>query len=221
MQGGSASGRARPGRWAAQAFAEGGIESFNVGGVDHPRAALRAAAERFDLRGSTGHNATLHPDHTPSDRVLDHLRNSKGVPDPQAGAAGLASGKRIPKGFADGAGVGAKPVGTDQQRTSGRTTADAAQQAADQSQVPLFTDLPGQPQSVPTLIASAIQLIWPCCLTRISSAWTCPNPVVAQPRILARPGLATLLAQTRPPPSARQSQRRPRWLARDSHAPSA
>ena len=37
-----------------QALAEGGIEPFDVSGVDHASAALRAAAELFDLRCRAG-----------------------------------------------------------------------------------------------------------------------------------------------------------------------
>src|SRR5713226_6931380 len=77
----------------SQALAEGGIEPFNVGGVDHAVAALRAAAELFDLRGRAGQNAALDTDHAPLNVVLDNLSNIEGFPGAQAGAAGLASGE--------------------------------------------------------------------------------------------------------------------------------
>src|SRR4029453_11251060 len=63
-----------------QALAEGGIEPFNVGSIEHARAALRAAAELFDLRGGAGDDTTLNTDHAPLDRVLDDLGNMKHLP---------------------------------------------------------------------------------------------------------------------------------------------
>lgn len=70
-------GAPRPGPAPAgqrrQALTAGGIEPFTVGGVEHAVAALRAAAALCDLRGRAGHNAPLHTDHAPLDRVLDDL----------------------------------------------------------------------------------------------------------------------------------------------------
>src|SRR5215831_14219547 len=135
-----------PARKGGEALAKGGIKSFNVGGIEHPWAALGAATELFALCRCASHKAPLDPGDTPLDVVLDDLGNLEGFPTLPARPAGLPGRERVPKGFPDGAGVSAKPSGTDQQRAPGRTAADAAQQAADQSQIPLFADLPGQPQ---------------------------------------------------------------------------
>jgi hypothetical protein len=78
--------------------------------------------------------------------MLDDLGNGQRFPALPAGAAALTGGLGIAKGFADGAGISPKPVGADQQRTPSGTAADAAQQAAEQSQVPLLTALPSPPQ---------------------------------------------------------------------------
>src|SRR5262249_62144518 len=82
-----------------QALTEGGIESFNVSGVDHARAALRAAAELFDLRGRASENAALNTDHMPLNIVLDDLRNMKDFPALQARTAWLPCVQRSTEGI--------------------------------------------------------------------------------------------------------------------------
>ncbi len=68
-----------------EAFAEGGVEPFNVGGVEHAGAALRAAAHLFDLRRRARQNAALDADHLPLHVVLDDLRKIAVVPEAQGG----------------------------------------------------------------------------------------------------------------------------------------
>ena len=52
-------------RQRGESLAEGGVEPFNVGGVDHAGTALRAAAQLIDLRRCAGENAALDAGHTP------------------------------------------------------------------------------------------------------------------------------------------------------------
>src|SRR5712692_1497682 len=115
----------------SQAFAEGGVEPFNVGGVDYP-VPLRAAANLFDLRGGAGQDSALGADHTPLNIGLDDLSNIEEFPRPQVGPAGFTRGERSAKGFPDRAGVGPKPLRAEQQRGTGGTPTDPRQQAPDQ-----------------------------------------------------------------------------------------
>src|SRR4029453_15557579 len=63
LQRGGASGQGpAPASKRGQALAEGGVESFNGGGVDYALAPLRAAAPLFDLSCGAGHNAPLGTD---------------------------------------------------------------------------------------------------------------------------------------------------------------
>ncbi len=72
-------------RQRGQALAEGGVEPFNVGGVEHAGTALRAAAQLFDLRRCAGQNAALDAGHTPLHIVLDDLSDIEAFPGAQGG----------------------------------------------------------------------------------------------------------------------------------------
>ena len=93
-------------RQRGQALAEGGVEPFNVGGVEHAGTALRAVAQLFDLRRRASQNAALDADHTPLHVVLADLGDMEVFPGAQVGPARLAYGERIAKGFSDRTGVG-------------------------------------------------------------------------------------------------------------------
>ena len=79
-------------RQRGQALAEGGVEPFNVGGVEHAGTALRAAAQLFDLRRRAGQNAALDADHPPLHVVLDDLGDMEVSPGAQVGPTRFAVG---------------------------------------------------------------------------------------------------------------------------------
>ena len=56
-----------------QALAEGGVEPFNVGSVEHAGTALRAAAQLFDSRRRASQNMVLDANPAALNIVLDDL----------------------------------------------------------------------------------------------------------------------------------------------------
>src|SRR5262249_38641611 len=67
-------------RQRGQTPAEGGVEPFNVGGIDHASPARPAAANLFDLPGGASPNTALHADHPPLHGDIDHRRNREEFP---------------------------------------------------------------------------------------------------------------------------------------------
>src|SRR5882724_2639741 len=143
---GAASQGPAPAGEGRQALAEGSIKPFNVGGVDHAGAALRAAPELLDLSRPASENTALDTHDAAVGVMLDDLRNLEGFPVPPARPTRLACRKRITKGFPEGTGVGPKSIRAEQQRGTSGTPTDPRQEGPHQPQVPLLTDLPGQPQ---------------------------------------------------------------------------
>src|SRR5262249_56305650 len=66
-------------RQRGQTLAEGGVEPFNVGGIDHASPARPAAANLFYLPRGAHPKAALDADHPPLHVVLDDPRNSTEV----------------------------------------------------------------------------------------------------------------------------------------------
>ena len=85
-------------RERGQPLAEGGIEAFNIGSVDHT-VALREASELLDLCGRASKNAAHDTNHVSVGVVLDDLGNMDVFPGTQTGTTSLAGGERITKGF--------------------------------------------------------------------------------------------------------------------------
>ena len=94
-------------------------------------------------------------------------------------------------------------------------------QPPDQRHVALFADLTGQPQPGPDHHGQRHPDDAPCVFTRISSACTCPRSRGCSTRCSCTAWPWWPHAPTTPRPSARQTQKRRRWLAGDSRGPAA
>src|SRR4029453_14133837 len=138
---------APPRRWR-QAFPECRIQPFDICRVDHP-IALRATPDRLHACRCAIHNAAFGRDQPSPLVTLDDLGDEDLAPWSQSGPSALARIHRITKGLPNGTDVGHQAIGAEQQWTVRGTAPNALDQAPDQRQITLLTDLAAQPQAPP------------------------------------------------------------------------
>ena len=129
-----------------QTFTERRVEPLDVGRIDAP-VALRAPSECLDACRRAIDNAAFGLDHPSLLVALDNLRDQDSAPRTQPGPAPRARVHGIAKGFPNSPDVGHQAIGTDQQRTMGRTAPHAFDQSSDQRHVTLLADFTAQPQA--------------------------------------------------------------------------
>ena len=134
---------ARTPRQPGQTLPEGGIEPFDVSGVDDP-AARGLFQQPGDHAFTPLHDAALDAQ-LPGGALLDDLHDSDVGPGDQAGTAAFFSLKGGPKGAPEGLDIAGQPVHRQQQVAAQRNLADLVGQFLDQIQVALGTNGPAQP----------------------------------------------------------------------------
>src|SRR4029453_3862606 len=132
-------------RQRREVFSEARVQPFDVRGVEHP-VSLRAALERLHPCRRAIDNTAFGRDDPPPLVVLDDLGNAEMAPwtDPWPSPRARMHGSA--KGFPQSPDVGHQALGTDQEGPRGRTAPYPRDQAPEQGQVTLLTDLAAQPQ---------------------------------------------------------------------------
>jgi hypothetical protein len=92
------------------------------------------------------HNAALDLDYSPSLVAHNHLCDEEPFPGAQPWTPARACVHRVAEGLAQGPDIGTQPIGTKQDCASQGTCAHLFDQASDQGQVTVFTDLASEPQ---------------------------------------------------------------------------
>jgi hypothetical protein len=125
---------------------EGGIQSLDVGSVDHA-GALGLLDQGFDLSLRALHHATGHPYHASSRILFDNLGDVNTIPWPQTGPSRPAIAHRLSEDTLNGPDVGLVSVNTEQQRATQSTVAHSPDQLGDQIRTPGRAEGTAQPKS--------------------------------------------------------------------------
>ena len=129
-----------------QAFPEGRVEPFDVGGVDHS-VPVRATPKRLDPCWGTLHDAPLDIDNPLLRIALDDLRDADVAPGTQPGTSLGPRTLWRTKCLPNRSDVGDEPIGTAQQGAVDRTAAHPLDELTDQWHVAMFTDPAREPQA--------------------------------------------------------------------------
>src|SRR5215475_12999613 len=143
---GVAGQRPAPERQGCEAFPERRVQPLNVRGIDHP-VPLRPASECLHTGRRALDYAAFGRDHPPPLVALDDLGDEDLAPGTQPWSSALPRVYGIAKGLANGSDVGHQAIGAEQQRTVRGTAPHALDQAPDQRQITLLTDLTAEPQT--------------------------------------------------------------------------
>src|SRR5215510_5421629 len=136
---------ATPRQWR-KACPECRVQPFDICRVDHP-IALRATPDRLHTCRCALHNAAFGRNQPSPLVTLDDLGDEDMAPWSPPGPSALARIYRITKGLPNGTDVGHQAIGAAQQWTVRGTAPHALDQAPDQRQITLLTDLNAEPQA--------------------------------------------------------------------------
>ena len=158
-----------------QPLTERRVQPLDVGRIDHP-VALRAAPERLDACRRAIHNAAFDLDHAPLLVALDDLGDADIAPRTQPGPSAVPCAARDRERSPEWRGCRTpshryRPTGGAGPHSA--RTRSISRRISGMSRCSLTS--PASHKRVLTIMASAIQTMPPCFLTRISSACTCPR----------------------------------------------
>src|SRR6266403_2275154 len=127
-------------------LAKGGIEPFDVGGVDDT-VALRATPERLDARGRTRNNAPLNGDDALLLIAFHDLCDQDMPPRSQPGTPMGSRPRRVAKRLANRSDRGTQPIGTEQEWTRQRASTHPRDETTNARQVTVGAHGASEPQA--------------------------------------------------------------------------
>src|SRR5882724_407940 len=138
--------RSTPPCQSREPLAKGGIEPFDVGGVDDP-VALRATPERLDARGRSRNDAPLHGDDASLLVAFHDLCDQDMPPRSQPGTPLGSRPRRVSKRLANRPAIGTQPIGTEQEWTMPRAPTYLRDETTNERQVAVGAHGASEPQA--------------------------------------------------------------------------